>query len=286
MNSKSLCVYSQNHGNIEEQIKSYDEPSATTSTTTVTATTTASAATVTATTTASAATVTATTTTAATATVTATTTTAATATVTATATATATVTAATTNICASSANQRSLPSGSLLPNSAISSIADIENSLKDDNAVYKIERISNAVYYSEMWTTTALPTAAETFDDDKIIIVFEDRRVRILQLHFTSIDLFYGAPSVIFDFQNHPNISSVSAIQRLFICPWVSRTVQSTSYELIIYSKDASMSHWHLQMSNKTIPIHVEEWCNTRDSSSQVQVPEFIMCRGVRNLSP
>ena len=150
--------------------------------------------------------------------------------------------------------------------------------------MYESERISNVVYYSDMWTTTALPTAAETFDNDKIIIVFEDRRVRIIQLHFTSIDLFDGAPSVIYDFQNLPNISY--AIQRLFVCPWVSRTVQSTSYELIIYSKNASMSHWHLQVSNKTIPIHVEEKCNTRDSSIQVQVPESIMCRGVRNLSP
>ena len=140
-------------------------------------------------------------------------------------------------------------------------------------------------YYSDMWPSTASPTAAEVFVGNKIILAFEDRRVRIMLLQLTNDGRLAAAPSVLFDFQNQPN--PFSAVQRLYVCPWIDRTTQSTSFELITYSAaDNSISYWRLKLRNKMILPLESDKGSTRDSSIQVQDqesdPESILCCGVR----
>lgn len=159
--------------------------------------------------------------------------------------------------------------------------------LKVTDAAQEAGRLSNVSYYSEMWTSTALPSAAEVFDDNKIIIAFEDRRVRIILLQFTNNDRLAVAPCVLFDFQNQLNI--FSAVQRLYVCPWVTRTTQSTTFELIAHSAaDNSVSHWRLKLRDGMILPLESDKGSSRDSSIRFQdpesvpVPEYVQCRRVR----
>jgi hypothetical protein len=157
--------------------------------------------------------------------------------------------------------------------------------LKLTDAALGAGRFSIVFYYSDMWPSTTSPTAAEIFDGNKIIIAFEDGRVRIMLLQLTSNGRFTVAPSVLFDFLNHPN--TFSAVQRPYVCPWVTHTAQSTSFELITYSAvDNSFSHWRLKLRDEMISPVESDKGSTREFSVRVQDPESdpesILCRGVR----
>jgi hypothetical protein len=248
MNSGSLSVHCANHGDGTGRVGGSEEPS--------NATATATSTTFSATTSASAST------------------------------STTLSTTTSTSISASADPQVSLCKGSAARSTPCN--LNIEDGLKLTDAALGAGKSSIVLYYSDMWTSTASPTAAEVLDGSKVIIAFEDGRVRIMLLQFTNYGRLAVAPCVLFDFQNQPN--TFSAVQRLCVCPWVTRTTQSTSFELIAYSAaDNFISHWRLILKDEMIsPIDGEE-CNTRDSSIQVQVPESdpesILCCGVRKMS-
>lgn len=193
---------------------------------------------------------------------------------------TTTYTSTSTSICASADPQVSLCKVFAARSTAIN--PDIEEGLKLTDTALEAGMFSSVFYYSDMWTSTASPTAADAFDGNKIIIAFEDGRVRIILLQLTNNGRLAGAPCVLFDFQNQPN--TFSAVQRLYVCPWVTRTTQSTSFELIAYSAaDSSISYWRLILKDEMISPLENEECSARDSSIQVQDPESILCCGVRN---
>ena len=193
-----------------------------------------------------------------------------------------------TSLCASSATTR-LQSKRLLGNATLSSLG-VEKDFATVDAALEAGRFSDVIHYRDMWSPSGSTTAAQILDFNKIAISFEDGRVRILLLQLNVNDFLAGAPSVLFDFQNHPDSSS--AVQHLSVCPWVTRTVQSTSFELMTYSTDHFISHWHFKLRNVSIPSLDKDDSITRHSAIQVcdplpvmglvPVPESILCRGVR----